>query len=165
MFKCNKISILIFHKVTCSQLVFPVTTSTMLLIEMLLCPYSISYNSPLVDLCRGRNNVRFEQFAMWFLPPLCRPVPLGHYGLPAGLSEEGEGEDGRFPGSGAAGRRCQDRNPAVPHEDPRDHQGRPSAQGLCTQVSDLIHGMKAPAACGLCTLSIVNIHMKSHQSC
>lgn len=49
---------------------------------------------------------------------LDRSVLIRHYGVPAGLSEEGEGEDRSFPGFGAAGGGCQDRNPAVSHEDP-----------------------------------------------
>lgn len=68
---------------------------------------------------------------------LNRPVLVRHYGLSAGLSEEGEGEDSSFPGLGAAGGGRQDRNPAVPPENPRDHQGCPAAKGLCAQVSHL----------------------------
>lgn len=66
-----------------------------------------------------------------------RPVLVRHHGIPAGLPEEGEGEDGSFPGTGAAGRGRQDGNPAVPHEDPGDHQGCPASQGLCPQVGHL----------------------------
>lgn len=76
-----------------------------------------------------------QSYALWLFHPLCRPVPGRHNGLPAGLSEEGEGEDGSVPGSGAASGGCQGRNPAVPLQGPWDHQGCPATQRLCTQVS------------------------------
>lgn len=57
-------------------------------------------------------------FFFFFSSLLDRSVPVGHDGVSAGLSEEGEGEDSCFPGFGAAGSGCQDRNPTISHEDP-----------------------------------------------
>lgn len=98
--------------------------------------------------------------ACWFPPSkvmfclLCRPVPVRHDGILARLSEEGEGEDGSFPGFGSAGGGRQRGDPAVPLKDPGNHKSSAATKGLRTQVS---HLKPTPEYFSLCSDSGVQI--------